>query len=288
MLRIPLLFGLCLLRTSRGFSSGSGGAYRGGMEPTITSESNPKVKLLKSLRLTKYRQREQLVLLEGPRSILDCLSNNHNDDEVVMMEPVHLLATSRAFSSPLGEKLYRRVSSLPCLDIVSESVLASISETVHSQGVVAAFRMPPPLTSLPSNASLLVICDGVSDPGNLGTILRTSFGLGVDAVLLTEGCCDVYSSKVLRASMGTALSPLLPILKLPRKDIPALLSEKGFQVLIADAGGVNYERLDYRVKTALVLGAEAAGVSALLRDAPGSTLIQIPMQRGILYISKVL
>lgn len=150
-------------------------------------------------------------------------------------------------------------------------------------GVCGAFDMPISTLSLPITATLIVICDGIKDPGNLGTIFRTSYGLGVDALVLTDDCCDPYSPKVLRSAMGTVLSPLLPFIQSDWNSIPQLLGH-GFQSLVCDAQGIVYDQIDACIPTVLVLGSEAIGVRDAAYTLNKCTRISIPMQRGKVHI----
>lgn len=133
----------------------------------IVSESNAKVKLMRSLRLKKARDETKLLLLEGHRLILDALQQGR-------VAPELLLYTDRALQAPLGaaleEELLRHRS---CSHLVSEDVFQSLSETVTSQGVIGAFHRPlwSSLTVQGDVANdqqrkLLVVLDGLSDPGN--------------------------------------------------------------------------------------------------------------------------
>ena len=241
-------------------------------QETIISESNGKYKLMKSLQLKKYRMKEKLILVEGHRTILDAISNG--------LEPKLIFTTVRSFDSPLGQQLFEVVRGREDVEIVHENLMRAVTDTVHSQGVCAAFPLPPEPDALPLDASLVIICDGISDPGNMGTIIRTSFGLGADAIVLTEGSCDPYSPKVLRSSMGTAISPALPILQRRWSDIPLLLGDK-FQALVADANGKCYDEVDMCRSTAVVLGSEAIGVSNEAFHLNHAVTISIPMQRGL-------
>jgi TrmH family RNA methyltransferase len=240
---------------------------------SIFSDGNAKYKLMKSLQLKKYRLKEQLVLVEGQRSVLDAVTGG--------LSPKIVLATSNAFDQPLGNKLLSAIRPFNCLDIVSESLMKGLTETVQSQGICAAFSMPSQPLELPKNATLIVISDGVSDPGNLGTILRTSFGLGVDAIVMTGGSCDPYSSKVIRASMGTALSPLLPIFQFNWREIKERLHDSNFNFLVADASGQAYDEIDMRHPSVIVVGSEATGVSDEALQQSRLIKICIPMSRGL-------
>jgi len=136
----------------------------------IVSESNAKVKLMRSLRLKKARDETQLLLLEGHRLILDALQHGR-------VAPELLLYTDRALQSPLGATLQDvMVRHRNCSHLVSDEVFQSLSDTVTSQGVVGAFRRPL-WSSLTVHADvakdkerkLLVVLDGLSDPGMIST-----------------------------------------------------------------------------------------------------------------------
>ena len=241
-------------------------------QETIVSESNSKFKLMKSLQLKKYRMKENLLLVEGHRTILDAISNG--------LQPKMIFTTLKSYESPLGRQLQDVVQTRDDVEVVHENLMKSLTDTVHSQGVCAAFSIPPEPSQLPVNASLLVICDGVSDPGNMGTIIRTSFGLGAGAIILTDGCCDPYSPKVLRSSMGMAISPTVPIFQRPWSEIPQLLGDK-YQALVADADGICYDEIDMCKPTAIVLGSEATGVRAEALRLRHAVSISIPMERGL-------
>lgn len=133
----------------------------------IVSESNAKVKLMRSLRLKKARDETQLLLLEGHRLIIDALQHGR-------VAPEMLLYTDRALQAPLGAALQEELlHHRGCSHLVSEDVFQSLSETVTSQGVVGAFHKPlwSSLTVQGDIANdqqrkLLVVLDGLSDPGN--------------------------------------------------------------------------------------------------------------------------
>ena len=98
----------------------------------------------------------------------------------------------KAFHAPLGEQLMTAIRSHEsCISSVTSNVLDKISDTVTNQGVMGVFHRPQ--FQLPTLFKLVVICDHVSDPGNVGTIIRTCYGFGVDAVI-TIGGCDVWVS----------------------------------------------------------------------------------------------
>ncbi len=133
-------------------------------------------------------------------------------------------------------------------------------------GVVACGRRRerdlPPVVFDASRASLLVCCPNVTDPENLGTVIRLSCGFGVDALLLGPGCCDPFSRRVLRVSMGNAL--FLPIFEL--RDLRAWLTELRDEwdyelvATVLDDSAEPLERADRYRRTVLLLGNEARGL----------------------------
>ena len=151
---------------------------------------------------------------------------------------------------------------------VGERDARRISATEHSQGVVARVRMPRPDSAIfrPGDALLLAL-DGVADPGNLGTILRTAAWFGARGVLLGRGCVDAFNDKVVRSTAGA----LFHVPMMHDVDLPAMLDEAraaGFQVAVAAAeGAVDLPAWRPARRCAIVLGSEAQGASAAVRAA---------------------
>ena len=162
----------------------------------ITSPTNDKVKLLKSLHTKKGRDAEGQVLLEGHRQVIDAILGG--------AEPSLVLFSDDAAASPLGGQLLdalQRCGPAATLCRAPDTVIQGVSDTVHGQGVVASFPKPATGTGtggarLPASAApLIVLLDRPADPGNCGTIIRTAYGFGADAVVIADGC-DAWSPKV--------------------------------------------------------------------------------------------
>lgn len=155
----------------------------------ITSTSNRIAKLCRSLAEKKFRDETGLFLVEGGKIVADLPSDAQVEFLLVAegreAEAEEILATTRA-------QVY----------YVTDSVMKSISDTVTPYGLAAAVRIPEREFAAPCGNALLL--DGVSDPGNLGTILRTAAATGFEDVYLAD-CADAYAPKVVRASMGGVL-----------------------------------------------------------------------------------
>jgi len=155
--------------------------------------------------------------------------------------------------------------------LVAGRVLTAASDTRTPQGVLAVFSQRQiPLKAKPD---FLLLLDGVRDPGNLGTILRTALAAGVDGVLLPSGGVDPWAPKVVRAAMGAHFR--LPIAQMDTQALRAALA--GRAVYLAEArSGIPYTRADFRAPCVLAVGGEAAGAGPVVRSL-ASRAVHIPM-----------
>jgi RNA methyltransferase, TrmH family len=230
----------------------------------ITSPENPRVKLARALLERKGREQQGRCLAEGVRLIEDAVRAG--------LTPALLFYTAQATAHPRAGQLIASVeqTGVPVMEL-SPAVFAALTDTVTSQGVVAA--LPIPQLAPPAAPRLGLVLDQVRDPGNMGTLLRSAEAAGVDLVLLPPGCTDPWSPKVVRAGMGAHFR--LPIVA---GDWNALASHMAHcPVWLAEAqGAVSYDRVDWTVPSILVIGGETTGLSAeAARLATGR--VAIPM-----------
>jgi TrmH family RNA methyltransferase len=226
----------------------------------ITSNHNPKIQAVRKLQAqTKTRREEQAFVIEGVRLAEESLQAGWVARQVLYTDTLD--ERGRAVVDGFSSR------GVPA-ESVTDAVMKAVSETETPQGllVVLAMRTLP----LPSAPNLLLILDGVRDPGNLGTILRTAAAAGVQAVLLVPGCADAWSPKVLRAGMGAHFC--LPIQSLAWREIKQILKEPAnrLRVYLADSSaGIPYTDADFHNPMALIVGGEAVGAgsgSASLAD----------------------
>jgi RNA methyltransferase, TrmH family len=232
----------------------------------ITSVHNTKVQEVRRLlRQAKVRREQQELVVEGVRLAEEALRSGWDAHLVLYTE--HL--------EPRGKTIVEAYinQGVPA-ELVSEGVMNSLSETETPQGilVVLAHQVLP----IPPSPHFLLILDGIRDPGNLGTILRTAAAAGVQAVLLAPGCVDVTSPKVLRSGMGAHFH--LPLCSLSWSEIAVKLKTvPTIKVYLADSGrGMGYTLTDFSSPMALIVGGEAAGAgeeAAMLADER----VHIPM-----------
>jgi TrmH family RNA methyltransferase len=161
--------------------------------------------------------------------------------------------------------------------------LSRLSAVVHTQGVVAIARMPvdPPSEAplFPSpGPSVGLLLDGVTDPGNLGTLVRTADAAGCITLLRTPGSGDLYNPKVVRSAVGSLLA--LPPRSLEPAHIVAKARAEGVAtVLLSAEGSEALSDFTAPERMLLIAGSEPRGAGALIRQAATHTL-SIPLRRG--------
>jgi TrmH family RNA methyltransferase len=231
----------------------------------ITSSSNPKIRFIKSLLNRKQdREENRVFVLEGVRLVEEA-RHSRQEPSLVLFGPN---------LSPRGKQLitYFKGMQVECEEI-SEDIMNSLSDTETAQGILVV--LPYPKLTFPKNPDFLLIADEIRDPGNLGTILRSSISAGAQAVIITPGTTDAYSPKAVRAGMGSQLT--LPIRTMAWSEIEKEFRELSLRFFYATAGeGEPYWKKDFRHPLALILGGEADGVSLdgmRISDEP----VRIPM-----------
>ena len=236
-------------------------AFRASEPVLITSRRNPLVRQLRGLHSASGRREQNLLLLEG----------THLAQEVVRLalQPRQLIATERwrLAHAPLLAELQGLGGSALQHVVASEDVLAAMATTEHPDGVV--LTLEPPHPQAPGSVRFGLVLDGIQDPGNLGTLLRTALAAGIEQVWLASGA-DPWQPKVLRASAGAALA--LSCRRGERSDVLGWVHQardQGLQVLATRppaGGGQPYWERNWRLPTLLLLGAEGPGLSAELEQ----------------------
>ncbi len=203
-------------------------------------------------------------MLEGVRLVAEAISAGVSL-RLALFDAEQLAATAG------GQDVLDRVAGQPSSYPASARAISAAADTVTPQGVVAVAAWP----ELAPRPGLILVLDGVQDPGNVGTLLRSAEAAGVGQALCLPGTADVYSPKVVRAAMGAHF--YLPIqVDLDWGTATTLLSTTP-HIYVADAqANMAYYRVDWRQPSALIIGSEAHGVSAAGR-AIATQPIAIPM-----------
>jgi TrmH family RNA methyltransferase len=235
----------------------------------ITSLQNERIKLVRALQSQgKARRKAGQVVLEGVRLIADAMATGSRPD-FVLYTPDAVVPGKPG--GPLLESL--RSQGAICFEVTPE-VMAHAADTESPQGMLAAVATPQ--LPVPTTLALALILDGIADPGNLGTILRTAAAAGVDLVILAPGCVDPFNPKVLRSGMGAHFR--VPVIRRTWPDITAAYDHLPFY--LADAsGGLPYHAVDWGQPAALMIGSEAHGAAAQARQLARASIF-IPMSNA--------
>ena len=217
--------------------------------------------MLRSLRTRKGRDETGLFLVEGVRLCSELIPAKARIE-------IALVAEGRDKSGALGEQAAQLASAGAQIIQAPLRDFERISDTIAGQGILAAARweeLAPEALRFPDERATVLALDGVSDPGNVGTVIRTAAWFGVSAVLLGEGCADLLNPKTVRATMGGIFQ--LPICRdVKLKDESARLKRLGFRVTAATMdGSPDWPGWAKNPRSALILGGEARGVSEELR-----------------------
>lgn len=221
--------------------------------------------LARDLTRRKAREKHALFVAEGVRAVEELLRSS------VCVRGA--LVAPQLLEAPRGQQLRASLasSSVEVLE-VSEKDFRSAAATESPQGVLAIAEMPAFTLStleLPPKCRLLVL-DGVQDPGNVGTILRTSAALGAVATVALPGTVDIWNPKVIRSSMGAQFHH--PSLHASTEELFEFLERSGVDIWAAEAGGEPLNRGNAPNRLAIAVGNEGAGVSSDVRGRARRTV----------------
>jgi len=235
----------------------------------ITSLTNPRVKAAVRLRDRREREETGLTIVDGAREVLRAL------DAGVRVRTAFLAPD--LVRSPDGHAVADRLAHRETTIEVSAEVLAKVAFGDRSDGIVAIVETPRlSLEDLVLTADpLVVVVEGVEKPGNLGAILRSADGAGVDAVVVADPLTDAFNPNAVRASIGTIFA--VPLVTATSEETRTWLRGRGIRVVatIVEAS-VRYTAADLVGPLAVVLGSEAEGLGPAWRT-PDVTAISIPM-----------
>lgn len=228
----------------------------------ITSVQNPLIKSLAKLNTPSARRSEGLFLVEGIKLCAEALDNGLKihycfcgDDEKAL-------------------KLCDRCSEAQCF-LVNDAVISKLSTAKTPQKIVMVAAIPD-VTDKAVDGDVVLALDGISDPANLGSMLRTAEAFGINDILCSDQTVDLYSTKVLRGAMGSSFR-----VNVHRGDLASkllALKEKGYCVLSTALTGndVLLHQVDFSRKCVVVIGNEGNGVSKEILELSDRSVL-IPM-----------
>ena len=232
----------------------------------ITSVHNPQVQFLRDLQKAKNRRASGLFLAESMKMVREAIALSLCRTLIVdakrREEYAELIALAQAAECEIL--------------LVTAAVMQALSEAKTPQGIACTVSVPLQPKAL--GGRLLVALDGVQDPGNVGTILRTADAAGFDGALMSSACADLYSAKTLRATMGSVFR--VPVMR--TDDLPAALQAlkaRGYAVVATELGGEDFYAKCPHENAVLVIGSEGRGITPEVR-AVATHHLALPMRGG--------
>lgn len=222
----------------------------------ISSRTNPKLKNVKKL-LSSARERKNtgLFVIEGVRLFSEVPKN--------LMDSVFAADDCKV-----------EIGSYKNAEIVEKTIFRELSDTVNPQGIMAVVKQPEWNIEIKNLSGKVLLLDGIRDPGNLGTIVRTAEAAGVSAIYMSPDCVDIYNPKVIRSTMGS-------IFRVPVKTADLLsvideLKKQGKPVYGTSLQATkSYKDVD-TANAGIVIGSEANGISDAVAKATSENVL-IPM-----------
>lgn len=194
-----------------------------------------KIKILQSLDKKKFRQKYNLFLVEGNKTIKEIPGSRYKIQEIFTTNP-----------SELGIDGVKNIE-------ISDSELKKISFLQHPKDSVAVCELLEP--KFLADVPIQLVLDGIQDPGNLGTIIRLADWFGIEQIICSEDTVDFYNPKVIQASMGSFLR-----VNINYQNVENYLQNSTASIIGTDMDGENFYQFDFPEKFNLILGNEGNGI----------------------------
>ena len=227
----------------------------------ITSLKNELILNTKKLKSKKYRDLSGTFLAEGIKNVKDSVKL-HKPEMIFVVD----------------EKMLDFKCDCPCY-VVSEQIMKELSDTVTPQGIIGVFKIKE--FEREKTSDKILVLNGVSDPGNVGTILRTACALGFSTVLTDSKTADIYSPKIIRSAMSAVFALNILRCECLEKEISALKNEGyKFYVSCLSEKSCDIKDIGETEKCMLAVGNEANGVEESIINLADMLYI-IPMEKTI-------
>lgn len=233
----------------------------------ITSKDNEIIKNIKKLKEKKYRDQTGEYIIEGIKLVEEAIIENVKISKIVVCEDCET-------DGSIPKDLMYEIAKYNCI-YVSKKIFESISDVNTPQGILAVIEKYQLEEKISYNEDILVVLDGVQDPGNLGTILRTVDSVNLKQIILSPKCADPYNPKVVRSSMGAIFRLNIIESKNIIETLKDIKRNKYKIVATSLETEENIYTLDYN-KKAIIIGNEANGVSKEVLEIANEK-IKIPM-----------
>ena len=233
----------------------------------ITSKENETIKNIKKLKDKKFRDEAGLYIIEGIKMIEEAIEEKASIKKILICE--ECLTTG-----DLEQKILYEIAKYDCI-YVNTKVYNFLTDVVAPQGIMAVVAKPSKDTEIDYSEDIILALDGIQDPGNLGTILRTADSVNLKQIIVTKNTADSYNPKVVRSTMGA----ILRIKIIETEDLAKTLKEakKNKFKIVATSLDTNESIYDISYnKKVIVIGNESNGVSKEIQELADNR-VKIPM-----------
>ena len=205
------------------------------------------LKYYSSLLKKKYRTIEKKFLVEGKKIVEEGINSKYFCERIFVSQKFYVNSRSK--------KLFKDRD----FEILNKSELMRLTDTISPQGILAVFRIHEIKKIEHIKSNIIVFLENISDPGNLGTIIRICDWFGIDTVLSSDNTVDAYNPKVIRSSMGSIFH--LDIIDDFKVDSLDILLDKGYKLVCSDLSGDNLHDFKIADKIIIAFSNEASGPS---------------------------
>lgn len=233
----------------------------------ISSKDNEFIKHIKKLKDKKYRDQSNEYVIEGIKLVEEAINENAKIKQIVICEEC-------TKTQEISKKLMYEIASFDCI-YVTENVFNNITEVKNPQGILAVIERKNTENEINYNEDIIVALDGIQDPGNLGTILRTVDSIGLKQILVSKETADVYNSKVVRSTMGAIFRVKVIECEDLEKTLKQIKKHKYEIVVTSLRTNESIYDIEYNKKV-IVIGNEANGVSKEIQEMADKK-VKIPM-----------
>ncbi len=243
----------------------------------ITSRSNRLITGTAALKEKKYRDRSRRFMLEGEKLFLEAMSSGAE--------------LTNVFCTPDKAEFCRRAGAPEEIIVeVSDDVLSKLSTEKAPQGIICVSKYIDKFHNINKiyskedfpcdSAKRCILLSSLRDPGNLGTIIRTALAFGIDEILMSPDCADIYNLRTVRASMGAVFRQRISVCASLEQAV-CVMRECGYDIYAAmlDKSAKTLTDIDITDRTAFIIGNEGHGISEEIAGVAGGK-VYIPMETG--------
>ncbi|MGN1269428.1 MAG: TrmH family RNA methyltransferase [Clostridia bacterium] len=235
----------------------------------ISSKDNEQIKYIKKLKDKKFRDETNEYIVEGIKLVREAIEEEANIRTIVVCEDCENI-------EGFEQALLYEIAKYNCI-YVTKKLFLSITDVVNPQGVLAVVKKEDSIEKIDYKEDIILALDGIQDPGNLGTILRTADSANLKQIILSTDCADPYNPKVVRSTMGAIFRMNIITTNNLVKTLQMLKKHK-FEVV---ATSLDTDQSVYDIKynkKVIVIGNEAKGVSKEVQNIADQK-VKIPMLR---------